>query len=1010
MFRRNYARKELAFPSTGPMLPSWNALAPHSAWIQQALVTLRRLDGVDRVAVWLEPQLGAEDHASPVVFQGDVWESDGGAAPVEWTRLSGDALLPRELLDYGKSVEYRSSESGNESFLGVLLGLQHALWVPVNGRKLLRGLLLVGTRNKEKPIARTFVEQIAAQLALLLQFEDERYVSANREADLQLWRNVQLALSSAQPLPLLLKIITESCTKTPQAGGVGTVFALIGKLQSGLPIARPAAASQEERLLVLAECGDPAWAHSLAQGPLETLWRQSLREGRVVGADSHRLPLARDISRIVAIPIETKSGIHEVLLAGIPRRYDALEILERLELRALLVAQVMEAEEHGQAEARGRTWQKTLLDFSPESVLIVNQQGILLGMSRGAREQLRFLEQDVSPMTELQRFAELFRPRQWEEINCWITRAFGGDAGNLAQSMQAELRNGSAVEVRRLAISSREFVAVNIELAQPERATRGIKELEAEFRQTIEWLQEGVVVFDELGGIRAMNSRCHQILGITPDDLRGIHNFDGLVDRVSRNAAESEEFARNWRQLAAQGGTESREELAMEWPVPQLIERSMRQLRDESGKPLGRIEVYQEFTARKIFQSRMVQAEKMASLGQRATSIVHELANPLTTILGSAQRLVLRDPAAGSSAEVLRILEEAERASSILRQLLHLSRETHPLRRHVFLHDLAERTIGLQKMALAQSSIELRLESDGSLPPVDADFAQLQQVLINLMQNAQQAIEQSGKGSAIGLRIGRSGDDHVRIEVWDDGPGIPAAVQGRIFDPFFTTKPAGAGTGLGLSIALGFVRQNGGTLNYLVPREGGSSFVMEFRVAEGFSAPLRHEIPTDKRLLHLPKPPEPIVAIGADHPLELAQRVLVVEDEPTVAALIADVLRDAGLRVDVMLDSQSALQQVEHESYDLLVCDLKMPGVDGQRFYRTMLERHHPMQGKVLFVTGDIVAPRSQEFLARHHLPHVAKPFRMEELLHAVQELLGPNPPGEAVKVVAIPKLVSGNG
>ena len=121
-------------------------------------------------------------------------------------------------------------------------------------------------------------------------------------------------------------------------------------------------------------------------------------------------------------------------------------------------------------------------------------------------------------------------------------------------------------------------------------------------------------------------------------------------------------------------------------------------------------------------------------------------------------------------------------------------------------------------------------------------------------------------------------------------------------------------------------------------------------------------------------------------PLASAPRVLVVEDEPTVASLIADVLREEGMRVDVLLDGRQALQQAEPESYDLAICDMKMPGMDGQRFYQALVQRQNPLHEHVLFVTGDMVASRTQEFLERHHLAHVAKPFRMEELSGAVQE------------------------
>ncbi len=1010
MFARNPARKEREVATARHVFTGWNAAAGRPVWIQSALEALQELEGMGRIAVWLEPEPGTEDTASPVVFRGEVREGEGGEAPVEWTRLSARAPLPHELLNRGKSVECRPAELDDGPILGILLGLERALWVPVNGRKLLRGLILVGTREKHRVLPQARVERVAAELALLLEYEDERRISRLREADLALWRKLQVELTSGQNPQTLLKELVENCVKGQEEGGVGAVFALLGRRQSDLPVTRPAEASGEERLVILAQCGDPAWAHSLEQGPLEILWRQAVEAGQVVGAESEHLPLAKEISRIMAIPVEVGDKKQGLLIAGVPRRHDALAILERLEWRALLGARVMEVQQRAEAGLRAKSWQEALLESSAETVLIIDRHGFLLGMSRGAKRLLREACNSPSESAEAKRFAELFRPREWESVNRWVRREFDEGRAEPPQPPEAELSSGVSVRIRRLELSEDKFLAVELEAARPSAAARDVKQVEAELRQSLEWLQEGVVIFDEEGGIRAMNSRSRQILGLAAESVATVRNLDELIERVSRNAAEPESFVANWRALAAQEARESREELAMDWPVPQMIERFSRPIVDEAGRTLGRVEVYQELTARKIFQSRMLQTEKMASLGQRATGIVHELANPLTTILGNAQRLLLRDPTAASNPEVLRILEEAERASTILRQLLYLSRETQPFRGQIFLRELVERTVELQRAGMAGSQIELQIDCEERLPPVEGDFPQLQQVLLNLLQNAQQAIEQSGKGSLIRVRTEHAGERHVRLEVWDDGPGISTAVQGRIYDPFFTTKPVGVGTGLGLSIALGFVRQHGGTLTHLSPKGGGSRFIVEFPVAMGIDVREPHRGTSDAKLPRVPIRAKQELEISPKPVAGNAPRVLVVEDEPTVAALIADVLRDEGMRVDVLLESPSALQQVARESYDLLICDLKMPGMDGQKFYHSLLELHYPLKGKVLFVTGDSAAPRSQEFLTRNHLPHVAKPFRMEELIHAVQELLPAGQAAGSARAEMTTKHVSGNG
>jgi CheY-like chemotaxis protein len=306
----------------------------------------------------------------------------------------------------------------------------------------------------------------------------------------------------------------------------------------------------------------------------------------------------------------------------------------------------------------------------------------------------------------------------------------------------------------------------------------------------------------------------------------------------------------------------------------------------------------------------------------------------------------------------------------------------------VSLNELVERTAELQRASLAGSRLRLKVETADTLPRVKGDFGQLQQVLLNLLQNAQQAMEESGRGSTLGVRTAHGGPDRVKLEVWDDGPGIPEALQARIFDPFFTTKPAGKGTGLGLAIVNGFVRQHGGTVSVHSSPGEETRFVVELPAAAEVWATEKQEKKLQARQADTLPASAPHTGKIANAIMEKVPRVLVVEDEPTVAGLIADVLRDEGMLVDVLPDGQRALEAVRQESYDLAICDLKMPGMDGQIFYRALVERQDPLREHVLFVTGDVLAQRTQEFLERHQLPYVAKPFRVEELSLAVRRML----------------------
>jgi two-component system NtrC family sensor kinase len=390
----------------------------------------------------------------------------------------------------------------------------------------------------------------------------------------------------------------------------------------------------------------------------------------------------------------------------------------------------------------------------------------------------------------------------------------------------------------------------------------------------------------------------------------------------------------------------------------------------------------------------------LAALGQMVTGIVHELSNPLTSILGYAQRLVLRSGRTDQVHEAQQIYDEAERASAILRQLLLTARDSRPERRRVALNQVVSRAVELQRFNLAAKKIRLELDLDPVLPFVQGDSGQLQQVLMNLIGNARQAMEGQGQSGTIQVRTRRIAEHRVLLDVSDDGPGIPSAIQARIFDPFFTTKPAGIGTGLGLAIVLGIVREHGGHIRVTSPPEGGTTFSVELPAAAVLEIPepaKEKKRPAEARVERLPSE-EPLgsAQVGAILAPWAGIRVLVVEDEPTVARLIGDVLEDGGLRVHVLLDGREALERVRQESYDLVICDMKMPELDGEQFYQAL--RDSPVRGRFLFVTGDVLAARTRDFLERNRLPHLAKPFRVEELTEKINSVLAEFGPRETAK------------
>jgi signal transduction histidine kinase len=305
-----------------------------------------------------------------------------------------------------------------------------------------------------------------------------------------------------------------------------------------------------------------------------------------------------------------------------------------------------------------------------------------------------------------------------------------------------------------------------------------------------------------------------------------------------------------------------------------------------------------------------------AALGQLITTVVHELNNPLTSILGYSQRLLENAQTAAIERELRHIFQEAERATGILKQLLLNAHEGKVELRVVSINEVVRQAIELQQVSLAQEKINVLLDLDPAWPMVHGDAGQLQQVLMNLTGNARQALDQTGRGGTIRIRTKQIGAQRVLLEIADDGPGISEEILGRIFDPFFTTKPAGTGTGLGLAIVLGIVREHGGHVNVASAPKGGAVFSIALRATSGAprtgipAAPGKSFSPTLSQTDATPvsATATPVTDLSGAPNENLASRatnrILVVEDEPTVARLIAEVLEDEGFRVDVVLDGR----------------------------------------------------------------------------------------------------------
>jgi two-component system NtrC family sensor kinase len=584
----------------------------------------------------------------------------------------------------------------------------------------------------------------------------------------------------------------------------------------------------------------------------------------------------------------------------------------------------------------------------PDAVVVTGLDRRILTVNQAAADLFGWQLVDLVG----QPIAEQVVPGERTHVAEQEDKVFGGQAARY----ETKVVNHTTGEERDVAVSSGPFrvdgeligtVATLRDITDPKRAQDTLSRSEARYRNLVESASDAIVTLDANGRFTTVNHAAEIISGYRREELVGQWFAPMLSDDELPKA-----LAHFQKALAGETGLfESRfyrkdgeaRTISITYSTPQRDEEVLCLIRD--------------VTDQKMLQEQLIQSEKMSAIGQLVSGVAHELNNPLAGISAFAQLLLAEKrfpPDQRTAAET--IYSEARRASRIVQNLLTFARQHKAEKGPAAINQVLDDTLELRGYELRVRGIDVRREYDEALPDTMGDGHQLQQVFLNLITNAEQAMERAeGKHHRLTVRT-RNAGDIIRIEVEDTGGGIPPNLVERIFNPFFTTKPTGHGTGLGLSISLGIVREHEGRIWAENTPQGGARFIVELPVIA-------------------PRASGEFQAVHPSHPVGDSLHILVVDDEASVRVALQRYLAARGHDVETTASGQDALGLLRAGQYDAVIVDMRMPDLSGEQLFEELRSADREHAERVIFTTGDLVSEQMRRFLDGSGRPCVPKPF-----------------------------------
>ena len=614
--------------------------------------------------------------------------------------------------------------------------------------------------------------------------------------------------------------------------------------------------------------------------------------------------------------------------------------------------------------------QEGLLLVTPDGQVLDANPALVRMLGFESKEQLRainFREVYNDPVQRDRLVAEITEKGFVQDYELVLRRQGGGTFHCLTSGFGIRDASGRTVQLQGTFVDITERIEIEKQLRK-----------EQEFvRRLVACFPDVIGVLDREGKFTYVSQRIKDVLGSSPEEYigrpLGIHTHP---EDTAKLAALFEDVV-----SGRESGTQIEYRARHADGAWRTLRASAGPLFDETGKISGVVASARDVTELKQAEQQMTLNEKFAAMGQMMAGAAHELNNPLTAILGVADLLRERATDEATRRHTEMVLQQARRAAMIVQNLLAFSRPSAQARSEVSLVKIVKDALRMHDASLRQKKISVQIDAAMDVPAVDGDEKTLRQAFANLIVNAEQAIFSARDHGLLKISIRRV-DDKASVAFSDDGPGIPPENMERIFDPFFTTKRPGGGSGLGLTICLAVIKEHGGTMEVRSTASTGATFQVLLPLAP------------KARSKFAPSTEAVTKQTSSGMDVLRGHSMLVVDDEESICEIVQEGLAARGMKVDGASSSEAALVQASANAYDVILCDLNLPGLRGEQFYEQLWARGGTQTTHFVFMTGDLLDSASTAKYCARGARIIQKPFQVAALASVLAELLKRLPAG----------------